>query len=73
MYGTERSVCVKRHEDHPYSDVYMYFSIRLSLYLLSFCLISVCLYVSLSKKLCYCPLGNFMHTEKTPSIMAGEG
>jgi hypothetical protein len=67
VYCTERSDCVKRQEDHCYSDVCMYFfiAICLSIHLLSFCLLTVCLCVSLSKNLCYCPLGNIMQTEQT--------
>jgi hypothetical protein len=62
LYGTERSDCVKRQEDHCYSYVYKYFSIHLSIYIIVFFLFTFCL--SLSKKICYFPLGNFMQTEQ---------
>jgi hypothetical protein len=75
VYGTERSDCVKRQEGHCYSDVSMYFSIHRSIYIFVFFLFILCLFfsLSLSKKLCYCPVGNIMETEQTHLKMAGDG
>jgi hypothetical protein len=48
VYSTECSDCLKKQEDHPYSDVSMYFSIHLSIYLFAFFLFIFCLLLCVS-------------------------
>jgi hypothetical protein len=54
MYGTGRSVSVKRQDDHCYSDVCIYFSIHLSIYIFATFLFTSCSSFCLSvKKMMY--------------------